>query len=337
MTENEIFDFETSSSSYKPKKNLKKSAVLMIIILINLVLFVIYLISLTKPPHAFHDDSVFEIENGMSVSQIVKKAKDDNFVKSELILYIILTYYHEPTELYAGVYHFPNPVTVSGFAKKIASGEIQHENIPITIPEGTRVTKIAEITKKALPNFDDKAFITLAEPYEGYLFPETYFITKDYDYQLLFELLTETFKNKLVPYESGIASSSLSLNDIVILASVIEREANDPDSMRMVSGILQNRLAINMPLQADASIEYVLDKPLNELTADDLKIESPYNTYLNQGLPPTPIGNPGLEAILAVLEPAQTDDLFYITGNDGEFYYAKTFDEHRLNIARYLK
>ena len=92
-----------------------------------------------------------------------------------------------------------------------------------------------------------------------------------------------------------------------------------------------------MPLQADASIEYVLDKPLNELTADDLKIESPYNTYLNQGLPPTPIGNPGLEAILAVLEPAQTDDLFYITGNDGEFYYAKTFDEHRLNIARYLK
>jgi UPF0755 protein len=92
-----------------------------------------------------------------------------------------------------------------------------------------------------------------------------------------------------------------------------------------------------MPLQADASIEYVLNKPLKELTPDDLKIDSPYNTYLNKGLPPTPIGNPGADAINAVIDPTPTDYLFYITGTDGTFYYAETYEEHKRNIARYLK
>ena len=92
-----------------------------------------------------------------------------------------------------------------------------------------------------------------------------------------------------------------------------------------------------MALQTDASIEYVLDKPLNELVPSDLEIDSPYNTYQNPGLPPTPIGNPGLEAIKAVLYPTPSKYLFYITGNDGNFYYAKNFDQHRLNIARYLR
>jgi UPF0755 protein len=92
-----------------------------------------------------------------------------------------------------------------------------------------------------------------------------------------------------------------------------------------------------MPLQVDASIEYVLDKPLSELQPEDLKIESPYNTYLNIGLPPTPIGNPGLVAIEAILRPIKTEYMFYITGTDGNFYYAKDFAEHRQNIAKYLR
>ena len=92
-----------------------------------------------------------------------------------------------------------------------------------------------------------------------------------------------------------------------------------------------------MALQADASIEYVLGKPLGELTPEDLEIDTPYNTYLYRGLPPTPIGNPGLAAIRAVLEPTSSDYLFYITDSEGNFYYAETFDEHRANIAKYLR
>lgn len=107
------------------------------------------------------------------------------------------------------------------------------------------------------------------------------------------------------------------MEEILALASIIEREANSPDSMKLVSSVLQNRLEIGMALQADASIEYVLDKPLKELTPEDLKIDSPYNTYLYTGLPPTPIGNPGLDAIMAVLQPAESEYFYYITDEEG--------------------
>jgi len=124
---------------------------------------------------------------------------------------------------------------------------------------------------------------------------------------------------------------------VINMASLLEREANTEESMKMVSGILQNRLAEGMRLQADASLEYVLNRPLGTLTAEDLEIDSPYNTYRYDGLPPTPIGNPGLTSIMAVLEPTPSDYFYYLTDEDGEFHYAKTFDEHRANIKRYLR
>jgi UPF0755 protein len=107
--------------------------------------------------------------------------------------------------------------------------------------------------------------------------------------------------------------------------------------MRLVSGILQNRLTENLPLQVDATFEYILGKTSAELTLDDLKMESPYNTYTNLGLPPTPIANPGLVAINAVLNPTPSDYFYYLTGSDGNFYYAKDFETHKKNKARYLR
>jgi UPF0755 protein len=150
-------------------------------------------------------------------------------------------------------------------------------------------------------------------------------------------LLRRSFDEAIVPLESAIESSDFSLEQILILASIIEREANTPESMRLVSSVFQNRIAIGMPLQADASIEYILDKPLNELTATDLDIDSPYNTYVNPGLPPTPIGNPGLQAIEAVLFPAESSFIFYITDNNGEFHFAETYEQHLRNIDQYLR
>ena len=159
------------------------------------------------------------------------------------------------------------------------------------------------------------------------------------------ELLTVTFPEGIRAADMGAiidSASTLSEYDVLILASIVEREANDEESMRMVAGIFQNRLDIGMALQADASIEYVLDVPINELREGELaqslrELDSPYNTYLYPGLPPTPIGNPGLQAISAVLNPLPSDYYYYITGNDGVFYYAETLDEHNANIARYLR
>ncbi|HMA78462.1 MAG TPA: endolytic transglycosylase MltG, partial [Candidatus Paceibacterota bacterium] len=119
-------------------------------------------------------------------------------------------------------------------------------------------------------------------------------------------------------------------------------EANTPESMRTVAGILLNRLAIGMPLQADATIEYVLEDPLHELPPGQLavalrEVESPYNTYKNLGLPPTPIANPGRQALAAILNPVKSDYLYYITGRDGDFYYATTYAQHQRNIETHLR
>jgi len=216
-------------------------------------------------------------------------------------------------------------------------GDYESTLVRITHIEGERVRQLAARLSETLPEFDAEAFVTLAEPHEGTLFPDTYLVPPTFTSDDVFTLLTETYRTTLAPHQAAIDSHPLSESDIITLASIVEREANDPDSKRMVAGILLSRISIGMPLQADASIEYTLNKPLSQLTPADLTIDTPYNTYLYRGLPPTPIGNPGLDAILAVLNPTESPYLFYITGNDGVFYYAETYTEHQRNIERYLR
>ena len=157
----------------------------------------------------------------------------------------------------------------------------------------------------------------------------------------LVELLTTTHQNT-VSELIVTASTSLSRLEIITLASIVEREANTPESMRIVAGVFMNRMEMGMPLQADASIEYVIDTPLGELAPGQLatelrELDSPYNTYINTGLPPTPIGSPGRIALAAVIDPIDSDYFYYITGDDGEFYYAKTYNQHLQNIERHLR
>lgn len=279
----------------------------------------------------------FVIEEGMTVADITQKAEAEGFVHSSLLLYALLSYFHDPTELFAGSYLISTKLSAGEFADKLAAKDIVIDTVAVTIPEGTRARDIGLIASKALTNFDAAAFTTLAGVHEGYLFPETYHVPAKYSEEELLKLLMTTYTEKTVPIHELLMANSLGEDGVITLASIVEREANDSESMRMVAGILQNRLREGMPLQADASMEYILDKPLSELTPADLEKDTLYNTYRYRGLPPTAIGNPGLEAIAAVLEPTKSDYFFYITDNEGVFHYARTFDEHRVNIATYLR
>lgn len=309
----------------------------LLICLIGVALYAYLFIVLNKPPANFPVNVPVSIPEGTSAKEATAIFAKAGLVRSELTLYLSLMLWHDPSDIKASTYVFTNAVDTKTIAYELTQGNFATDLLRITHKEGERATTIAITAEKILPDFDAQKFITLAEPVEGTLFPETYFVPSEYTAEELFTLMTKTFAEQLEPLQSEIANHSLTLEEIIILASIIEREANSPESMKMVSGILQNRLEIGMALQTDASIEYVLDKPLGELLPEDLEIDTPYNTYLYPGLPPTPIGNPGLEAIKAVLYPTPSDYLFYITGNDGNFYYAKNFDEHRLNIARYLR
>ncbi len=145
------------------------------------------------------------------------------------------------------------------------------------------------------------------------------------------------YEEKIAPYRVKIRASAYTEKEIITLASILEREANDEASMGLVAGILLDRLEEKHPLQVDATFEYILGKTSAELTAEDLKLDSPYNTYTNLGLPPTPISNPGLMAIEAVLDPVDSPYFYYLTGDDGTFHYARTFEEHKQNKERYLR
>lgn len=321
------------------KKHLGKQTIIIGIasFLLIAVCCMLYLYSLTNSPQKSATAIFLEIEKGMSVQAIAQKAEDEGIVKSNLLLYAILTYFHEPTAIFAGTYVFEEPLSVFDVARKLASSDISEELITITLPEGIRLTDMANIASQELPQFDVDDYLINTNELEGYLFPETYFVPDTFTAEDLINLQKTTYEEKVGSLRNVIASSTFSEYEVLILASILEREANDETSMKYVSGILQNRLAIGMALQADASIEYVLDKPLKELTAKDLKIDSPYNTYLYPGLVPTPIGNPGLQAIEAVLYPTESDYFYYITDEDGVFHYAETFNEHKANIARYLR
>lgn len=288
-------------------------------------------------PDTFPVNTPFVIEPGTGIKQVAKQAKTAGLVHSEYLLYFYLVTTERETPPQASTYIFEAPLTVTELAKRLGEGDHDSNLIKLTIPEGSSMKFIAALASDTLVNFDSATFFELSVGQEGYLFPETYLIPATYTATELYTLLNDTFSEKVQTLEPALSQHELTLTEIVILASIIEREANSIESMRLVSGILQDRLRIGMALQVDASMEYVLEKPLKELTAEDLKQESAYNTYLNAGLPPTPIGNPGLESIRAVLEPTPSDYLFYITGSDGNFYYARTFDEHRANIERYLR
>ena len=175
------------------------------------------------------------------------------------------------------------------------------------------------------------------ERYEGYLFPDTYNFNAQAKVTDIIEKLTENFEIRTHKFREQVHPQGLSFEEVIILASIIEREAKDNDSKRIVSGILLKRLAIDMPLQVDAVFDYLFDVTSSEVTEAHLNSDSPYNTYIFRGLPPKPISNPGIESIRSVYEPTVTAYLYYLTAPDGTFHYAETFDEHKVNKQRYLR
>ncbi len=297
----------------------------------------LYLQHLNAPPANFPLQRTITIEPGTDVRTITESFQEAGVVRSSTLLYFTLLIFHDTAAIKASTYVFTEPMTTAAVATRLTEGDFSTDLIRFTHIEGESVSKMAGRAAATLPEFNATAFQELATPYEGKLFPETYFIPASFTEQELLDLMLETFEARVASLQSSIDQHPLSLEEILVLASIIEREASTPESMRLVSSVLQNRLEIGMALQADASIEYVLDKPLSQLTASDLEIDSPYNTYKYPGLPPTPIGNPGLEAIQAVLEPTLSDYFYYITDEEGVFHYAETYSEHLRNIERYLR
>lgn len=207
---------------------------------------------------------------------------------------------------------------------------------------GMRNEEIVEKFPESTP-FSSEEFLSYSAKEQGYLFPDSYLIPEFYSPEQIVSLIKKNFDIKLNDARKDSTNIALSDEEIIILASLAEREGRSLESKRHIVGILLNRLEIDMPLQIDASVQYARDtiyppkKYWEPLQKKDMAISSPYNTYINRGLPPGPICNPGFDSIYAVFHPIDSEYLFYITGNDNKMHYARTLDEHNQNINKYLR
>ncbi|MBN2093920.1 MAG: endolytic transglycosylase MltG [Candidatus Zambryskibacteria bacterium] len=305
-----------------------------------LILFLSFHLTSWRAPLFFPKQTLVTIERGESLSQIAKSFKKKNIVISDFWLKVFIFISGGEKRIVAGDYYFPQSVNIFKVVKIIRNGQFGLVNLKVTIPEGLCSYEIADILAKELPNFDKNRFVSEVTDgnYEGFLFPDTYFFTPNVKINDIIHIMVENFARQVQPYEEDIKKLNKPLREIIIIASIIEDEANGSlKSKRIVSGILWKRLSMDMLLQVDAPFQYYNGKNSYTLTKEDLAEDHEYNTYTNKGLPPTAITNPGLDSIRAAIAPTQTDYLYFLSDKKGNLYYAEDFDSHQSNRERYLR
>lgn len=314
----------------------KYKTVVRVFFVIVIVAFLTLSIS-SVAPSSFPRNTIVRINKDMSVSGAASLLKEKGIIKSAYLYKFYVMLVHDGKGIQAGSYLFDVPQSTLRVAYRTAYGIKNVEKIRLTIFEGTNSKEISALLKKSIPDFPIDDFFMQAKTNEGYLFPETYFVDPDVQPREIIDLMREQFDMAMRPHSPALATSTRSLKDIIIMASIIEKEANKTTDRRIISGILWKRLDKGMALQVDVPFYYALGKKSGELTLADLAVKSPYNTYLNKGLPPTPITNPGLDSILAAMYPTQTPYYFYLADRSGVTHYAVNHDGHLVNKAKYLQ
>lgn len=280
-------------------------------------LYVLY--QIFSVPNNFPVNKTFTVNESESLKSISERLRGEGYITSPILFRAGISFFGKDRALQVGGYVFEKPLALSSLISLFVQGKPSSPLLAVTIPEGSTSFEIAAILAKAIPGISVDVFNTYikAQSLEGRLFPSTYFLLPSYKEEDIIKLMLNTFTKKVSPQ---IPPESIHLplrnqNEVLVLASILEGEAKKEEDMKIVSGILLARLQKGMLLQVDVAQE----------------------TYKEKGLPSTPINNPGITAIEAALHPTPSEYFYYITGKDGNMHYAKTFEEHKKNIAMYLR
>lgn len=290
-----------------------------------------------KAPDAFLPHTLLVIREGETGTEAADELKGLGLIQSRTAFKAFLRLFGGTTGLVAGDYSFERPANVIALARRLASGAYGIESVRVTLYEGSHIHEMADILREHLYRFDPNAFVDIASTSEGYLFPDTYFFMPNANEQDVYDLLRRKFDERIAEVDTLIRRFDRPLEDVVKMASILEKEARTELSRRMIAGILWKRIDEGMPLQVDAVFAYVIPKSTFELTTEDLQDDHPFNTYTRKGLPPTPIGNPGLDSIRAAVTPIESPYYYYLSDMDGEMHYAATHDDHVANKDKYLR
>lgn len=303
----------------------------------------------------------FNIEKGQGARKIAANLNKDGIISNSLFFNYYIWQDKSANSLQAGKYELSPSMTIREIVTKFKEGDVKADpGIKITIPEGYRTSQVEELLIASglavnSSELTEAVGISAALAHEifgfgflldlppratidGFLFPDTYFFQPDLQLNSMVEKMLFNFNEK-VPDSTRvkIKARGKNLYEVVIMASLLEKEVRTPEDMKLVSGVLWERMEIGMPLQVDATLAYIIDNKTDEITNEDKLIDSPYNTYKYRGLPPTPIANPGLNAINAAIEPEASNYLYYLSSPSGETIFSQTLEEHNENKAKYLK
>lgn len=292
---------------------------------------------------------VITVKSGMGAHEIGDLLYEQGVIKSVLVFQIVAKIEGMENSLQAGEYVLNKKMTVQQIVGLLAKGQTRYQQI--TIPEGYTVEQIAKLLdEKQLGNGTKfKALAQNTVPYtymtnnnpnvvykvEGYLFPNTYRIAKGATEEQILTMMMDQFDKQFTDGMRARATElGLQVKDVIILASLVEKEAQLASDRPVIAGVFLNRLKQDMPLQSCATIQYILGYPKAELSVQDTEIPSPYNTYQHMGLPPGPIANPGIAAINAVLQPEKTDYMYFVADAQGAHHFSKTYEEHLIAIEK---
>lgn len=291
---------------------------------------------------------VITVENGMTAADIANMLHKEKLIKRPESFRLEARFMGLEGKLQAGKYEIEAGKSNSEIIDILARGQVK--TVSFTVPEGYTVNKIAaklaaeglgdaEKFKEAARNYTPYKYMETNNPdviykAEGFIYPSTYLFTDGMTEKDMLAVMVKEFNTQINHEKIGDAAekADMQLRDIVTIASMVELEAVFKEEQPRIAGVFLRRLQIYMPIQSDTTIQYILGAQKEEITFADTEIQNPYNTYVNAGLPPGPIGSPSLDAIKAVLNPEQTDYLYFVADKDGHHRFTRTYEEHLQEI-----
>ncbi|MEK7633360.1 MAG: endolytic transglycosylase MltG [Patescibacteria group bacterium] len=320
---------------------MKKIKILFFLLILTSVTFYLFYKEGSLPVNKKDQTSkIFVVKQGEPLNTIVNNLANEGLIRNKIVFYLIVKQLGIERKIQAGDFRLSANMSALELANNLTHGTL---DIWVTLIEGTRKEEMAQVISKNL-DIPEVEFIKLAD--EGYIFPDTYLVPRTASAETILSIIKNNFKNKFdEELHIQIKNKKLTEKQVLILASLVEREARQPVTREKIAGIILKRYLADWPLQIDASVQYALGYQSaekswwkKELTENDLKIDSPFNTYKNKGLPPEPIANPSLSSIKAVINADEnTPYWYYLTDKNGVMHYAVTLEEHEANVQKYLQ
>jgi len=314
--------------------------------------FVIHITFLSKNYSRSTDEAIVKISRGDNLRSVASKLEGSQVIFNKYVFIALGRILGKQNNLIPGEYKFGTGLTYLNVLNTVTDPAVIR-TVTVTIPEGLNIRQMGRLLQRQI-GIDSARFVeeskndslikllgldVEAENLEGYLFPDTYqfYFTGLNREKNIIAVMAAAFRKKITPEMlNEMNQKKLTLNKLITMASIIEGETRYEPEKKTISGVYYNRLKKGMRLQADPTVQYVLPGgPKNRLLYSDLKYPSPYNTYLNKGLPPGPINNPGLSSIIASLQPEENKYLYFVAKGDGSHYFAENYEDHKKNIILY--